>query len=268
MIKLIVSDLDGTLLDRHRRVSSLDKEAIETARHESYEICFASGRMFTELRMVMNEFDARFHSVSQNGATVHTKGQALLASSSFKPELAVQLFRASREFNLENFVHSIHDSFYLVERTERTLPYEARIMIPGTVRDDLESALRQNEMTSCKFSYFGEIEKLRLLQAELTRQFQGHINAFISDKDCLDVMPVNVSKGAGLSVLAGHLGLQPDEVACIGDSFNDLSMFSFTPHSFAMEGAPDVVKKEARFVVRSVAEAIDLVFNDNRTARC
>ncbi|WP_058300276.1 Cof-type HAD-IIB family hydrolase [Gorillibacterium timonense] len=267
MIKLFASDLDGTLLDRHRRVSPKDRAAIETASREGCEICFASGRMFTELNTVMNEFEARFHSISQNGATVHTKERALLASSSFKPELAAQLLQVSREFHLESFVHSSDDSFYLEERTERTLPYEARIMTVGTVCGDLEAALRHKELVSSKFSHFGGIERLRLLQAELTRRFQGHVNVFISDKDCLDVMPLNVSKGAGLSVLTEHLGVRPDEVACIGDSYNDLSMFSFTPHSFAMEGAPDEVKKEARYVVSSVAEAIDLIFSSNQSAR-
>ncbi|MEO3947183.1 HAD-IIB family hydrolase [Gorillibacterium sp. CAU 1737] len=202
-----------------------------------------------------------------HGSTVHTKEHVLLPSSLFPSELAAQLFQASRTYDIESFVHTSDDSFYLMQRTEKSLPYEARIIVAGTVREDLEQALRRNEITACKFSILGDIEKLHLMQAELIRQFQGSINVFISDKDCLDLMPLSVSKGAGLSVLAKHLGLRPDEIACIGDSYNDLSMFAFTPHSFAMENAPDEVKREARCVVRSVAEAVELAFEANRFMR-
>lgn len=255
MIKLIVSDLDGTLLDRNLQVSKADKDALRKAQESGYEICLASGRMFTELQIVMNACKGRFHAISQNGATIHTKDFAQLGSTYFDPELAVQLLKSSRLFQIENFIHTIDDTYYLTERTERSLLFESRVMVPGTERMDLESALQRNEIISCRFTYFGEIEELRLLQAELARLFQGKIDSYISDRDCLDVVPACVSKGAGLEVLVKHLGLKAHEVACIGDSFNDLPMFSFSPYSFAMITAPDEVQKEATYIVPSVAEA-------------
>ncbi|MBY9079429.1 Cof-type HAD-IIB family hydrolase [Paenibacillus sp. HN-1] len=259
MIKLIVSDLDGTLLDRNRQISETDRIAVKDAQQSGYEICFASGRMFTELQMVMNTCEGRFHAVSQNGSTVHTKDFVILSSSFFNSELAVQLLKLSRTFQTEHFIYSVDDCFYLEERTERILPLESRIMSSSTERKDLEDALQLNEIIACRFSYFGELEKLRLMQTELARLFQDEIAIYISDKDCLEVMPARVSKAAGLAVLVKHLGLQPNEVACVGDSFNDIPMFSFTPHSFAMITAPDEVKKEARHVVSSVAEAIQKI---------
>ncbi|CAM2871714.1 Cof-type HAD-IIB family hydrolase [Paenibacillus sediminis] len=265
MIKLIVSDLDGTLLNRDHQIQTEDQEAIKKARANDYHICFASGRMFTELSQVMQHFDEQFFAVSQNGATVHTNTKKLIASNHMNTETALELFRATRIDDLVNFIYCTDDSFYFTERTKETIAYEARVFGTGVEKHDLESALASNELQPSKFSFFGELDKLRSLQADLSAQFKGKLELYISDKDCLDVMPVHVSKGEGLSVLIHHLGLQRDEVACIGDSFNDLSMFALTPYSFAMKNSQEEVQKHARHVVQSVADAVEWVFEYNQS---
>jgi hydroxymethylpyrimidine pyrophosphatase-like HAD family hydrolase len=81
----------------------------------------------------------------------------------------------------------------------------------------------------------------------------------LADHDCLDIMPLHVSKGNSLPLLLDSIGLQAHEIACIGDSFNDISMFGITPHSFVMEGAHPEVRKAAAHQVSSVAEALAYV---------
>ncbi|MNG28732.1 putative bifunctional phosphatase/peptidyl-prolyl cis-trans isomerase [compost metagenome] len=76
-------------------------------------------------------------------------------------------------------------------------------------------------------------------------------------------MPHQVSKGTSLLTLIEHLGFTPEETACFGDSFNDVSMFGITPHSFAMHTAHPDVKKQAAYTVTSVSEAIAHVFAFN-----
>ncbi|MDQ0113847.1 HAD family hydrolase [Paenibacillus harenae] len=265
MIKLIVSDLDGTLLDHARRIHDRDLAAVRTALDEGFELCIASGRMYSEIKIVMQEFKDRYHAIGQNGATVRSNDGELLASSVFEPEVSSRILQATRGFDqFVNFIHCTDDSFYLKERTDITLPYEARILTACTVRGDLETALQKDELRCSKLSYLGDLEQLYQLKAELSNQFEGKIETFISDKDCLDVMPVHVSKGIGLSLLIQRLGLHPNEVACIGDSFNDLSMFAITKHSYAMSGSHVDIKNQAGTVIHSVADAIDHIISYNR----
>lgn len=264
MIKLIVSDLDGTLLDHSRQIAGRDRDAVSMARNAGFEFCIASGRMYSEIKILMEPFSDRFHAVGQNGATVHTKDDKLLAASSFEPDVSSRLLQASRGCgHFVNFIHCTDDSFYLKERNDISRPYEARILKTCSVHSDMEAALKEDKMRCSKISYFGELEQLQLWKAELLDRFAGQIEAFISDKDCLDVMPLNVSKGTGISRLLETLGLRPDEVACIGDSFNDLSMFALTGHSFAMSGSHPDVRSQADTVVHSVAEAIDRIMAYN-----
>ncbi|BCG59305.1 haloacid dehalogenase [Paenibacillus sp. URB8-2] len=266
MIKLIVSDLDGTLLDHSRRISASDWTAVKQAFQEGYEFCIASGRMHSEIKILMEEFHGRYYTVSQNGATIYKKDKELVANYFFEPEVSSQILQfSSRHNHFVNFIHCTDDSFYLEKRTDATIPYESRILTSCSVRGDLVSALENGEIKSCKYSFFGDLDKLMLLNAELQNQFAGKIESFISERDCLDVMPLNVNKGVGLTFIMQELGLSPNEVACIGDSFNDVSMFALTNHSFAMRGSHADVKKKATNVINSVAEAIEQIVSYNRS---
>lgn len=266
MIKLIVSDLDGTLLDHTRRINDRDLQAVKTAIGDGFEFCIASGRMYSEINIIMQEFNSCYHAIGQNGATIHKKETGYLASSVFDAGTASRILQLTNTYDhFINFVHCTDDSFYIKKRTDVSHPYEARIMTACTERVDLKEAIRAEEIRCCKLSYFGELEQLIQLKSELNSQFEGEIETFISDKDCLDVMPLRVSKGVGLTLLIKELGLSPNEVACIGDSFNDLSMFAVTEHSFAMGGSHIDIRNQASAVVPSVAEAINQIISYNRS---
>ncbi len=74
-------------------------------------------------------------------------------------------------------------------------------------------------------------------------------------------MPHNVSKGNGLQILLETLKIEPEECACAGDAFNDVSMMMLVQHSFAMSHSYPEVKKAARYEVETVADAIDYLWD-------
>ncbi|MDF2958638.1 MAG: cof family hydrolase, partial [Paenibacillus sp.] len=120
------------------------------------------------------------------------------------------------------------------------------------------------ELMCCKITYLGEIEELLTFKQQLLSVYGDKIDAYIADVNCLDVMPRHVSKGAGLRALQEHLGITPEETICIGDSFNDVSMFKVTPHSFAMSTSHADVKAQAAYITDSVAGAVDWALKAGR----
>ncbi|WP_162551289.1 Cof-type HAD-IIB family hydrolase [Paenibacillus tepidiphilus] len=265
MIKLIASDLDGTLLDRQRNIAPEDWAAVKSAFEEGYIFCVASGRMHSEIMQLMTEYEGQYYTVGQNGATIYTKEKELVSHAAFAPEVSSGIMRTGKACEgLLHFVHCADDSYYTEERNADTQPVEARIMTECTANAQLVQDLESGKLVSCKISFFGELETLLELDAELRRTFSGQIETFTSEKDVLDIMPLNVNKGTGLQHLMDALGLAPQEIACIGDSFNDLSMFALTEHSYVMAGAHPDVKSSASHVVRSVAEAITHIHAHNR----
>ncbi|NQX68964.1 HAD family phosphatase [Paenibacillus alba] len=261
MIKLIVSDLDGTLLDHSKKVSPREIEALLKVKEAGIALCLASGRMNAEMQQVLEEIGHQAYSVSQNGAFIHLDDGSFLQSKLFEPTLAYEVYQVLQEFDLVKLICS-GEANYITHLTPASDAIQARTFQPFLVKEDLDHAL-QSAFAVCKFSMFGDIEVLLALKARMQTALGDQLEMFISDKDCLDIMPRRVSKGQSLLVLIEKLGLQTDEIACIGDSFNDVSMFGITPHSFAMKGAHPEVKQQAAYQVESVAEAIAHVFTHN-----
>ncbi|OXM84260.1 HAD family hydrolase [Paenibacillus rigui] len=257
MIKLIVSDLDGTLMQKGHQFRQEDRDALIEAMNQGIIVCFASGRMYPEIRHVMDELELKVHSVSQNGAYVHTLDGKLIQHDTFETGLIKQLAVAALDLPFITVMCSA-DSYIVTDERHRHI--QANLLAPLLVNPHAVEALG-SELMCGKITYLGDVNELLKLKQALLSTYGDHIDSYIADVDCLDVMPLHVSKGTGIRALQKHLGIAPEETLCIGDSFNDVSMFRDTPHSFAMAGAHPDVKAKAAYEVRSVAEAVAWALN-------
>lgn len=262
MIKLIVSDLDGTLIHHHTSIRPEDLEALAAAEQAGIAISFASGRMYPEIDSVMKDINRRVHAISQNGAYVHTSEGTLISHHAFDRELILELAAAAEGTPFLTMLCS-PDSYMVERMTDHAKLIGKRLMAPFHEIPDVRDRLGI-ELMCGKLSFFGEVAELHKLQHRLLEQYHGRIDAYIADIDCLDVMPLGVSKGTGLHALLARLGLQPDEVVCIGDSFNDLAMFAETPHSFAMASSHPEVQAKAAHTARHVEEVVDWVLQQGK----
>ncbi|UQZ83151.1 HMP-PP phosphatase [Paenibacillus konkukensis] len=254
MIKLIVSDLDGTLLQKGHHIHDRDRQAINEALGRGLDVCFASGRMYPEIRHVMNELGLQVHAVSQNGAYVHTSEGERIVANTFDTGLIRELAIAAEGWPLVT-VMCAPEHYVLTELNESNAHIQANLLAPLHVMPHAVEALG-GELLCGKITYLGDIARLRVLQKQLLDVYGERIDAYIADVDCLDVMPRHVSKGTGLQALLSYLNLSPEEMLCIGDSFNDVAMFAETPHSFAIAASHPDLKARASHEAQGVADAI------------
>ncbi|CAN7321063.1 HAD family hydrolase [Paenibacillus sp. LjRoot153] len=265
MIKLIVSDLDGTLLDHHKKVSERELKALQQVRESGITLCLASGRMNLEMQRVLQDIDHQAHSVSQNGAFIHLMDGTLLQAKLFEPSIAHQVYQLIEAFDVVKLICSGNTN-YIENLNPASDEIQARMFEPFQVKSEMEQSLK-DAFPICKYSLFGQVENLLEIKTLLEEELCDQLDIYLADTDCLDIMPHQVSKGSSLLTLIAHLGLKPEEIACFGDSFNDVSMFGITPHSFAMHTAHSDVKKHAAITVNSVSDAIAhvLAHNDKLT---
>ncbi|TDG00697.1 HAD family hydrolase [Paenibacillus piri] len=262
MIKLIVSDLDGTLLQKDHTVRKEDKEALQRAIGNGIVLSIASGRMYPEIRHVAELTELHAHAISQNGAYVHMSDSTLIRHDRFETELIRQLAVAAEGMPFFTVMCS-PDTYVVASHSEENEKVQRNLLAPLIVRPDALEALG-GDLLCCKISYLGNIEELLQFKERLLSAHGNKIDAYISDVNCMDVMPRHVSKGEGLKALQSQLGIQSEETVCIGDSFNDISMFNTTPHSFAMSASHDGVKAHAAHVTDSVADAVDWALKARR----
>lgn len=254
MIKLIVSDLDGTLLHSHTTIRDEDREALHEARRQGLAVAFASGRMLPEIRDIMERMELNAHAISQNGAYVHTAEGQLIRHHVFDRELILSLAEAAADTPFVTVLAG-PDRYIVKHLDEKAARLRQRLLAPLVEIEDLNDQLGK-ELLCGKISYMGDIAGLRRLREQLLEAYGDAIDAYISDSDCLDVMPRASSKGTGLIALLDDLDVKPEEVLCIGDAFNDISMFAVTPHSFAMASSHAEVQAHASHTVRFVSDAV------------
>ncbi|WP_067623098.1 Cof-type HAD-IIB family hydrolase [Alicyclobacillus acidiphilus] len=252
-MKLLVSDVDGTLY-RDGRIQASDLLAIRRAVELGCELCLASGRMYPELLEISNQLGLRCHFISQNGSFVHTKANTLIHSAGFPANLARFLLNRVDAQNFPYVVSCSDNRMYVPVRYTAWTIWD-RMLMPVD-RFEHEDELFAAGNVPCKIALFGSAADLRAFQIMID-DCSTDVTSYMADKDCLDLMPRHVSKGEALRVLLAHLAIANEEVMCIGDAHNDISMFNVTPHSFAMEHSHPEVKNSARSVVQSVAEAVD-----------
>jgi Cof subfamily protein (haloacid dehalogenase superfamily) len=262
MIKLFVSDLDGTLLSFEKKVTQQDIAALKGLKENGVDVCLASGRMDVEIGEILTMIGEKYHRISQNGAFINTDNDESLHSLTFDNVIAKEVFEQVRS---TDFIIIIADysKNYTERRDEVITSIESRMFSPIEENVNLFNALGEDVKAS-KISILGEYEAISDLQKKLQEKHPDTIETYISDKQCLDVMPKNISKGNALKMLIEHLGIKPEEVACIGDSFNDIPMFKMTPHSFAMEDSLPEVKAQAAYTAATVHEAINKVAEMNK----
>ncbi|WP_041638636.1 Cof-type HAD-IIB family hydrolase [Anoxybacillus flavithermus] len=261
MIRLIVTDLDGTLLGYDRRVKEEDREAVVRAITSGIDFAVASGRMDNEILEVLKDIGHDAHRISQNGAFVYTSDHRLLHERTFDRALARSIYEQARA--LEAIVLVCNEQTSFVEtKTEQMEQMKARLFFDIVEKGDMLAAIGRDILPS-KITVIGEEHVVASFERFVNETWAPYVDTFISEPRCLDIMPKQISKGEALRLLMSHLQLTAEEVACFGDSFNDIPMFRLTPHSFVMSHAPEQVKKEARYVVSSVHEAIETVLRIN-----
>lgn len=262
MIKMFVSDIDGTMMQHGGIIDAQDVAALKSLANQNVLLCFASGRLDNEIAELMNEVNINFHRISVNGVFVYTHENKQLLSATFDSSILPDLLSITNATPFLRYVSDEHH-YYIEEKTPFIHELEQQVKMTSIEEPDLLTKIDTTIFPN-KISVGGTKDDLMRLQKQIDETFHGKVSTFISAEQCLDIMPPNISKGSAISVLLKEFNIQPEEIACIGDSYNDIPMFELTPHSFAMAGADNDVKQHAAHVVSSVKDAIQYVISHNK----
>jgi Cof subfamily protein (haloacid dehalogenase superfamily) len=226
MYKLVISDLDGTLLGPDHRLGDYTRAVLGRVRQAGADVVLASGRHFMDIRVLAAQLgeDAapgrgRGCLVSCNGAAVNAADGRLLQSTCIAADALAFLTRDPLFQPVQTNVFLTNA--WLVEQAEPSLlRYHQASGFCYRVVDfaTLEAP------AVLKVFYYGEHAHLLQLEAEILARHDHHLTTTFSLPQTLEVMAAGVSKGAALARLLPDMGIAPAEVVCIGDGLNDLEM--------------------------------------------
>lgn len=279
MIKLLVFDMDGTLLNEDDKITKDTKDAILACEDKGIKVILASGRSYNRLLpygeiLRLAEYDGKF--IEVNGTAIYDvkTGDRKIIKQLTKAEM-IEMWKTYLAFDVEIQIYFDKGIYYYIpevllplkekERQERGLspdfpliggPWtwltDNRAGYPEQKRvydfDDLKLDLYN------KFNASGDPEVIESIMAFTHKKYDENYEVARSCPRMLELTPKGITKGETLRKYMQETSLKRDEVMVFGDGENDIDMFKSSDFSFAMENATDNVKKEARYIAPSNRE--------------
>ncbi|WP_315121079.1 Cof-type HAD-IIB family hydrolase [uncultured Clostridium sp.] len=255
--KLICIDMDGTLLNKDSEVSKRNIEAIKKATDKGVQVAITTGRVFVSANYYADVIGVKTPIIASNGAYIRERGsdkviyKGLLGLENCQKVIEmVNKYGVYPHFNTYDTIYTeklIYSSKYYSKSNE-SLPKERRINIEVT-SNWYETFLNNSDKILKCIIVDDDLEKLRLLKEELRKD--KDLEVVSSFKNNVEVMKKGVSKGNAVEMLAKHYNIKMDEVICIGDSENDLSMIKVAGLGVAMGNGDEIVKNHADYITDS-----------------
>lgn len=245
MIKLIATDMDGTLLHSDGTMPADFHELLQTLKHNQIIFSAASGRPYLTLIEGFKAYADELLLIADNGAHVVYKGREL-AVHTLSSELVHRMIQRARTLsNAYSVVCTTEGAF--VESSNRDFLTELeKYYVKYTIVEDLmQLDKRIIKYTVC------DLKGAEKHSFPLFKDFEKEAKVCVAGNVWLDAMPLGVHKGSAIKEIQDRLHITFDETMVFGDYLNDAEMMTSAYYSYAMANAHPDLKRLARFEAAS-----------------
>lgn len=271
MIKLIASDMDGTLLNSKMQISQKNIAAIKKAQANGIEFLIATGRAPAESRKLVESAGLQTGFINLNGAMVFNTAGKLMVKEPIKTEKALEIihllantgyyfeiitaqhvYSNSRMRRIANFAH-------LVTGLNKNISFKHAVSVAAGSDQVLKVNFVKNYRDLISQPNF-EVMKLIAFNDQGEKAFHqvkqqladlGGVVVTASGANNIEINSLRAQKGIVLMDYAKLKGYKEDEVAAIGDNLNDQSMISMAGTGVAMANAIPQIKALASFITKN-----------------
>ena len=252
MYKLIVSDIDATLINREFLIPDYNLEMIRRVREAGIEFMLCTGRLFGSARPYAKFLDLDTPLITSNGAvTMEWRDRKELFGTPMKPDTCAEVFRILDEIQMYYHFYS-RDTFYsrksLDEITgfrimNEKLPEDERFPMIQTDDPAADAARDPVYKISVRFSDPKDGERF-------LRRFENRTDIAITSSfsDNYEISAPGVDKGAAVERYAQMKGIRPEEIISFGDNKNDIGMIRYAGVGVAVANAVEELKSAADYV--------------------
>lgn len=255
-VKLLAIDLDGTLLNKDRKISSKNQDAIRRAQDAGVTVMLASGRIRPSMVPFAESLGIEFPIVCGNGTYAYLAPEEPLYSLHLHSSVSEALIAYATEKDIHLNLYT-SDAMYFLSETPWAELYRKRVetIIP-------QSYSPADAQTYIKAMIVDHPHHIQEHRKKLASILGVETRATESEAEYLEFMSTKATKGYALAQVAAQLGIEQGETAAIGDYLNDVEMLEWAGISAAVENAHSGAKQAAKVTVSSneldgVAEFID-----------
>jgi hypothetical protein len=246
--KLLALDLDDSLLNEDFRISEENRCALRRAAKSGVLVTLATGRMFRSAVPFARELEIDLPLITYHGALIRTAdGEKTLYHQPIPLDLAKEVAAIGRDGGYHVNAY-IDDELFVAEENEFSQYYQWIAQVKVTTVGDLASFL---ETPPTKLTIINRDGKLDALKNELIMRFSRELSITVSRPHFLEITDKLATKGQALKFLADLHNIPREQVAAVGDSYNDLDMLIYAGTGVAVANARDEVKAVADVITSS-----------------
>lgn len=257
MIKLVASDLDGTLLlNGAQSVEDSMFETIGKLLDRGILFAPASGRQMTSLKLLFAPVAEELVYISENGALVSYKGKTI-AKTPMKRELALEIIEDVLTQDYCEVLVSGEKTAYIKPKTKE---YHDRMTKVVNYHTTLVSDFSEIQEDILKVAVC-DLSGIEHSKEHFFKRWGNEAAVVVSGSLYLDFMDLQVSKGNAMKQIQQSMNILPEECMAFGDNYNDIPMLDSVGHAYVMEKAVDDIKKHGQFITANVEYTLKDVFH-------
>ena len=259
-IKVIATDMDGTLLDPRGQLDLPRLEKIlDQLDQRGIRFVIATGNEIHRMRQLLGHLAERVVLVVANGARIFEHNELLQAQTWDEDMVDKALAHFKGRECQDQFVVTAMNGGFVKEGTVFT--ELDKFMTPEMIKklyqrmnfvDEFDSSLLGGVL---KMSMVVGEERSESVLQEINDLFDGHVRAVSSGYGCIDILQDGIHKAWGLEELLKRWNLKSEQIMAFGDSENDIEMLEMAGISYAMENAEERVKEIATEVAPANSQA-------------
>ena len=249
--KLIALDLDGTLLDDNKKISSLNKKALIDAQENGIKVVLASGRTCSSIEFYAKDLQIDKYNgyiVALNGAKIYDLNTKKTVFEKFLTITEIKLIQdVARELNL-NILTYLNEELYATNINCEHTQYESFIC-----NKEIHFCSDFTTLPSklSKIIILGSKGELDNFPREYLLKFKNKVHVARSNSVFLEIMPLSINKGNALVKISELTNIKLEEMIACGDNYNDLEMIEIVGLGCAVKNAVASLKDISSFITKT-----------------
>ena len=263
MIKLLASDLDGTIIDNNNQVTKDDLNVIEKLNNTTVNFAICTGKTYSMTKDICDKLNPTYGIFGNGTQIVNLKTGEEIKRNVISNEKAIECLKFVSNSDLH--IHIYTENKIIAQQQLKYMAYRNYMLYKDQVQfevvESLENYIKEKKPNILKLVISGEkdlkklkekIEKEEDLTAIQIRKYNEYKDKIINQEyEYLDIVPRHVTKYDALKQLSQYLNIQNDEVMAVGDNVNDIEMIKYAGVGVAIGGSYEEVKGVASYVTQN-----------------
>lgn len=258
MIKLIASDIDGTLIRSNdiediNYISPRTFNLIEQCMAKGIRFAVASGRQYSNMKRLFAPIWKDIYFISENGAVIFRDNE-IQHMVAFPNALVPELVKFLKEVPGTIFQAASPYIAFIPPEPEWFVDYVVKSVRYSTVViDDMDYVKNEDIIKMSLFVL--DPKNAHNVVKQVDEVWGDQFNVTKSGKNWVDI--TLTGKGASVRRIADDYGISKDEIMVFGDNYNDVELFASAEHSFCMASSDEYLQSQAKYVTHTVEDVLE-----------